>query len=227
MSAQRTGTVQPRRRPAPARSPRGRTSRPSPQVLRRRRLVVGGLALGVVLAIALVTAFVWPGFARSDDPAPAVTVTAPAPTPTVEPSGRPENQTAFLGALPDTVLQLAVRGAAENPGWIEDLEAIEAWDVTYADGPDPAAATAVVSVTAGQWDDADSAGAALEALLAEAGEPTAEGDVTVGEETAGEYAVTPAADAGTSVVTWRNGTAVLQATGPSDLVEDFYSAFPL
>lgn len=224
MSVQRTGTAQPRRRPAPARP---RASRPSPQVLRRRRLTVGGLALGVVLGVALLTALVWPGFARPDDPAPAVTVTAAAPTPTVEPSGRPESQTAFLEALPDAVLQLAVRRVAESPAWVEDLDAIEAWDVTYADGPQPAAAAAVVRVTAGQWEDADDAGAALEALLAEAGEPTGEGDVMVDEQTAGEYAVTPGAEAGTSVVTWRNGTAVLQATGPSDLVEDFYSAFPL
>ena len=39
--------------------------------------------------------------------------------------------------------------------------------------------------------------------------------------------VTVAAAAGTATVTWRNGTAVLQATGPVDQIEKFYTAFPL
>ncbi len=84
----------------------------------------------------------------------------------------------------------------------------------------------MVRLLAGQWQDADDAGRQLDRLLADAGEPTMSGDVTVEGETAGTYAVTPGEE-GTSVVTWRNGTVVLQATGPAALVEDFYTAFPL
>ncbi len=229
MSGQRTGGSRPSYLSDRYRSPGERVHRrPSAAVVRRRRRVVAGAALGVVVVVALVTALVWPGFARPDEPQPAVTVTAPPPTPTVEPAGRPEHQTAFLAALPDTTLQLAVRAVEPHEPWEDEDDAVEAWSLTYADGPDPAASgAAVVRLLAGQWEDADDAGRQLDRLLADAGEPTMSGDVTVDGETAGTYAVTPGPEEGTSVVTWRNGTVVLQATGPAALVEDFYTAFPL
>jgi hypothetical protein len=217
----RSGGVLPR--PGPTRGG-GRQVTP-PEVFRRRRLVVGGLALLVVLVIVLLTAFVWPGFARPEQETPPVTVTAPPPTPTIEATGRPENQTTFLAALPDSVLQLAVREVGEQPAWVDDLSAIEAWNVRYADGDGEDAET--VALVGGQWEDAKAATGAYDGLLEDAGEPTSTGDVTVDGETAGGYAVTPGPEEGQSVVTWRNGTAVFQATGPSALVEDFYSAFPL
>ncbi len=230
MSAQRAGDKRPSYLSAQYRSPGERVHRrPSAEVLRRRRRVVAGLALGLVLLVAVLTAFVWPGFARPDDePLPAVTVTAPVPTPTVEPAGRPENQTAFLKAMPDTALQLAVRGVKVHTPWEDNRDAIEAWRLTYADGNDPEAeGAAVVRLVAGQWEEADEAGGVLDSLLEDAGEPTVSGDVTVDGEKAGTYAVTPGPEEGTSIVTWRNGSAVLQATGPADLVEDFYTAFPM
>lgn len=230
MSAQRAGGNRPSYLSAQYRSPGEQVHRrPSAAVLRRRRRVVAGLALGLVLLVALLTAFVWPGFARPDDePLPAVTVTAPVPSPTVEPAGRPENQTAFLKAMPDSTLQLAVREVKPHTPWEDNRDAIEAWRLTYVDGNDPAAdGAAVVQLVAGQWEDADEAGSVLDSLLEDAGEPTTTGDVTVDGEKAGTYAVTPGSDEGTSVVTWRNGTAVLQATGPTDLVQEFYTAFPL
>lgn len=223
-------TTSGRTRPGGSR-PRPRSAREnvrhatSPEVFRRRRLVVGGLALLLVLAIVLLTAFVWPGFARPEPETPPVTVTAPPPTPTIAATGRPENQTAFLAALPDTILQLAVREVGEHPEWVGDRSAIEAWAVRYADGDGADAET--VTLVAGQWEEEDTAAEAFDALLADAGEPTSTGDVTVEGEATGTYAVTPGAEEGQSVVTWRNGTAVFRATGPSALVEDFYTAFPL
>ncbi|GAA1716618.1 hypothetical protein GCM10009809_10850 [Isoptericola hypogeus] len=198
--------------------------RPSPEVIRRRRIVVGSLAGALVLLVVLVTALVWPGFAQPE-PQPTATVTAPPPTPTIEPSGRPADQTAFLMAQPDTVLQLALRGAAPYDAWVDDAGAVEAWELTYADGD--GADAAKVQVLAGQWEDDDAAAGAYEALVKAAGDPTDEGEVTVGDQATGAYVVTPGSAAGTAVVTWRNGTAVLQATGPADLVDDVYSAYPL
>lgn len=198
--------------------------RPSPEVFRRRRIVVASGAGLLVLLVVLLTAFVWPGFAQ-EDPEPQATVTAPVPTPTISPSGRPKDQTAFLKATPDAVLQLALREAATYEAWEKDADAVEAWQLTYADG-DGGGATSV-QVLAGQWEDDDTATAAYEALVKAAGEPTGEGDVAVDDKAVGAYVITPGSAAGTSVVTWRNGTAVLQATGPTALMEDFYSAFPL
>ena len=202
----------------------GGNGRPSPEVFRRRRIVVASAAGALVLLVVLLTAFVWPGFAR-DEPEPQATVTAPVPTPTISPSGRPEAQTAFLQAQPDTVLALALREATEDETWEKDADAVEAWQLTYADAEGEGAAS--VQVHAGQWEDDDAATSAYEALVQAAGEPTGEGEVSVGGKATGAYVVTPGSTEGTAVVTWRNGTAVLQATGPADLVEDFYSAYPL
>ncbi|WP_402462208.1 hypothetical protein [Isoptericola aurantiacus] len=191
----------------------------------RRRKILAVLALVVVVAVAVATAFVWPGFARPEpDPLPAVTVTAPAPTPTAEPAALPDGATAFVSSMPDSALQLVRGEVTEDAEWTEDSDAVEAWDVTYTDGSDGGEQVALV---AGQWADDDAASAVLDALLKAAGEPTAEGDVTVGGETVGTYAVTPGTAAGESVVTWRNGTAVFRATGPDQLVQDFYRTFPL
>lgn len=203
-----------------------RHSRPaSAAVYRRRRLAV---LLGAVLVVALVVAFlawVWPGFARAGqeaEPAPTVTVTADAPTPTLEPVER-TGTTAFAQALPDTVLDLVLRSESATDAWTA-ASALEAHQLVYADGEGEDATT--VTVVAGQWATPAEAEVAAADLVAAAGEPVDTGDVTVEGEIAGTYAVTTGAD-GRSTVTWRNGTAVLQATGPADVVEDVYAAYPL
>ncbi|QJW37691.1 hypothetical protein [Cellulosimicrobium protaetiae] len=217
----------PPRRPADAVGASDRRhSRPSSAaVYRRRRLVV---LVGMVLVVGLVAAlvaWVWPGFARSDaaaDPAPTVTVTADAPTPTLEPAAR-TGTTAFALALPDTVLDLVLRSDSATDAWTA-ARALEAYELVYADGEGADATT--VTVVAGQWPTTAEAEAAAADLVAAAGEPTDSGDVEVGGEVAGTYAVSPAAD-GQATVTWRNGTAVLQASGPADAVADVYEAYPL
>ncbi|MEU2202370.1 hypothetical protein [Isoptericola sp. NPDC019482] len=202
----------------------GGNGRPSPEVFRRRRIVVASAAGALVLVIVLLTAFVWPGFAKSE-PEPQATVTAPVPTPTISPSGRPKDQTAFVKAQPDSVLALALREVTEDPSWEDDADAVESWQLVYADGDGEGATT--VQVHAGQWEDDDAATGAYEALVTAAGEPTGEGEVSVDGKATGAYVVTPGSTEGTAVVTWRNGSAVLQAIGPADVVEDFYSAYPL
>ena len=177
-----------------------------------------------------IVALVWPGFARAGEAeVPAeVTVTEAPPTPTIEPVERSAS-TDFAAVLPDAVLQFALRSEALTDAY-GDAGAIEGHELTYADGEGDAAST--VTVLAGQWGNDDEAEVAydelLEAAVAAGGEPTTTGAVEVGGEPVGTYAVTPvAAAAGTATVTWRNSTAVLQATGPVDQIEKFYTAFPL
>ncbi len=216
-----------RRRPADATGARDRrhSRPPSAAVYRRRRLVVlVGLLVVVGLVLALL-AWVWPGFARSDAPAepePTVTVTADPPTPTLEPVAR-TGTTAFAQALPDTVLDLVLRSDSATDAWTA-ARALEAYQLEYADGEGDDATR--VTVVAGQWPTSAEAEAASDDLVAAAGTPTEEGDVEVAGEVAGRYAVTDAGD-GRATVTWRNDTAVLQATGPADVVTDVYAAFPL
>lgn len=191
---------------------------------RRRRLVVGLLALLVVGSIVMMAAFVWPGFAYSGDGAatPEQTVTAQSPTPTASPIARAEG-TAFAKALPASVLRFALTAEAAEPTW-SDAGALEAYRLTYADGP-TASATAI-TVTAGQWPTDDDATTAAADLVAAAGEPSSTGDVEVGDAVGGEFSVIPG-DADTATIIWRNGTAVLRATGPADAVRQLYDAYPM
>lgn len=197
--------------------------RPSPAVYRRRRVFFGVGALVLALIVFLLAGFAWPGFLRGDggsEPQPTVTVTASPATPTVESMDRPAEETAFQKALPSAVLTFSLLSYAESAATL-DAGAVEAWTFEYSDGERP------VTVVAGQWATPEDATAAADAMLAAAGEPTSSGDVLVGTEVVGTYAITPGATAGTAVATWRNGTTVFQASGPEDVVEEFYAAFPL
>jgi hypothetical protein len=201
-----------------------RGKKTSRAVYRRRRLVVVVGLLVIVLALVLVGGFAWPGFWRSEtttpQPVPTVTVTAPAPTPTVKAMERAGDETAFQKALPSTVLQFALGSLAEakEP---KEQGALEAWNAEYADG-----GPGEVALMAGQWATSDEAAAAAKAWTQAAGEADREGDVKVGKKVVGQYAIVPA-KGGKAVVVWQNGTAVMQATGPADTMEDFYAAFPL
>ena len=203
---------------------------PSPAVYARRRMVALVALLVVVGGVVAFAAFVWPGFAAGDEvrqPDETVVTTAP-PTPTIAPVARTAT-TELAKALPGAVLQFALRSEAESDAYV-DVGAIEGHELSYADGAGEGAA--VVTVLAGQWGDDDEATAAYDELLEVAvvagGEPTSTGDVKVDGEPVGTYAITLVAEAaGTATVTWRNGTAVLQATGPADVIEKFYTAFPL
>lgn len=203
---------------------------PSPAVYARRRLVVLVALVVLVSGVVAFAAFVWPGFAAGDEvrePDEVVVTTAP-PTPTIDPVERTAT-TDLAKALPGAVLQFALRSEAESDVYA-DAGAIEGHELSYADSEGEGAT--VVTVLAGQWGDDDEATAAydelLEAAVAAGGEATSTGEVTVDGEPMGTYAITPVAEAaGTATVTWRNGTAVLQATGPADEIEKFYTAFPL
>jgi hypothetical protein len=186
--------------------------------------LLAGTAGGVVAVVALLTALVWPGFARPAEPAPTATVTAPPPSPTASPAPREGEQTALTDALPDTVLQYVQRGFAESTTWGAQDDVVEAWEITYADGA--GAGATEITVQVGQWADEPAAEGFAAAWLEDAGEPAKEGEVTVGEEVTGTYAVVPGAD-GAATLLWRNGTVVVAATGPADAVEDLYAAYPL
>ena len=195
----------------------------SPAVYRRRRLVVIVGLLVIVLVVVLVGGFVWPGFWRAEaspQPAPTVTVTAPVPTPTVKAMDRSGDETAFQKALPSSVLQFALGSFAEAKQ-VKEQGALEGWNAEYSDG-----GADEVALRAAQWATSDEAGAAAAAWTEAAGEAEREGDVKVGKKVVGQYAFMPAEN-GRAVVVWQNGTAVLQATGPTAVLEDFYASFPL
>lgn len=195
----------------------------SPAVYRRRRLVVVVGLLVVVLFLVLVAGFVWPGFWRggaTPQPVPTVTVTEAVPTPTVKAMERSGEETAFQKALPSAVLQFAL-GSLTEAKEPKGEGALEAWNAEYSDGD-----TGEVALLAGQWATEDEAATAAAAWTRSAGEAESEGDVKVGKKVVGQYAIVPA-KGGKAFVVWQNGTAVMRASGPADMMEDFYAAFPL
>jgi hypothetical protein len=205
-----------------------RHTRTSSAVYARRRLVALIVLLALLGGVVAFAALVWPGFASGGEAKkPAeVAVTAPPATPTIEPVERTA-ETELGKAMPASVLQFALRAETATAA-LEDAGAIEGHELTYADGDGDGATT--VTVLVGQWATDEEAEDAYQERLAAAvgagGDATSTGDVEVGGETVGTYAVTPV-DAGSATVTWRNGTVVLQATGPTDVIEPFYTAFPL
>lgn len=178
--------------------------------------------MGFIGAVALLTAFVVPGFAFPN--VPDLVDPDPRPTaPVIEPLERTGEATALTEMLPDAVLHLAQRGIDNYDPWQSENRALESWTVLYAAGAGPGA-TAVI-LTLGQWADESTATSFANAQSRAAGVPIRTGEVHVGEQVVGNFSIHgQGADA---VIWWRNGTVVLRAVGPANFLIDFYAAFPL
>ncbi|MGO1315920.1 MAG: hypothetical protein ACTMIR_02620 [Cellulomonadaceae bacterium] len=204
-------------------APRGATATQQGATRTMTRPVLIGV--GVVVAVALVVVGVL--FATGNrEPATtpaAVTVTNPAPSPAIEPVAK-EAGSPFYDLLPATVLQLALASAVtdESP---EVAGALEAHTLTYSDGGD-----VEVTVRASQWRSVDAATRAQQAVLGALGEAAPEAErrespVEAGGGQAGTLIVLTAGDEAHAV--WTNGTALLVASGPADLLEKVVAAYPV
>jgi hypothetical protein len=197
--------------------------------------MIVGLVVGVLVLGGIVTAIVMTVH-RGGSPAATVTSTTPlpSPTPTIAPAAR-EKGSAFLDALPSSVLQFAWGSVAPDDTW-RASGALEAYDVVYTDG-----GSGKVTVRAGQWRTAAEVGTVRTALVtdltskaaAPTSGPTASaapagstGDVTVAGATVGTWTIVPRAD-GSGTVVWSNGTTLFEATAPTSELANLYAAFPL
>ncbi|GAA2720243.1 hypothetical protein [Cellulomonas aerilata] len=207
-------------------APDAAAATPGPPRRRRRRVLLAVLAGvlvvvgGTALALGLLDGDREPGAVAPE------TVVLPSPTPTIAPVERAP-VSPFADSLPSSVLGYALTSLVEEPALLA-AGALEGYRLDYSDG-----AAGTVTVTAGQWEsDADAATALAAATTAAGatavpvtdGGPTS-GEVQVGGAVVGGWTLTQAAD-GSGTVTWSNGTVVLQATGPADVVRDVYAAYP-
>ncbi len=123
----------------------------------RRRIpwwawVLIGVGVAAVIA-AIVIAVVSRG---SSEPVPTVTVTAAAPTPTGTPIEKGEGS-ALYEAIPDVTNQFVLTSLVPNEAWVQEREALEAYDAVYEGPASLGDGTVQLQVTIGQWPSSDDA----------------------------------------------------------------------
>lgn len=180
----------------------------------------------VILVLVTVSGAAYWGVTLYQDahPTAAPTTLMASPTPTVSPVERPF-QTSFTAALPESVLQYALASSVENTDWL-GRGAIEAYTEEFDDG-----AGGALVVSEGQWATSAQALDVLADLTvtstsADAANHPQMGPVNVNGANAGRY-ILAINDDDTETITWTNGSAVLQLTGPPTEVTRAFSAFTI
>ncbi len=193
------------------------------------KLIVSVAAAVVVVVLALVSAFIWPGWALNGSAGTAQEQQsevqgAEPTTPSIDAVALPDDASELLKAMPDSVLNFARTNADASVSW-GDASPLEEYTLTYSTGTDGQEVTLV----AAQWSQSDDAKTQYDALAAAmTGEELGSGNVKVSGETTGAYSVkTNPDDENKAVALWQNGTVVFQATGSVDSVQRFYQEFPL
>ena len=196
------------------------------------KLIAVVVAAAVVIILAVLSAFVWPGWAinKSSDAAPQSNnsqqqSTSTEPTkPTIDATALPDDATELLKAMPDSVLNYARTKAEASTTWSASTP-LEEYTLTYSTGEK---AKDVTMITA-QWSTADSAKTQYDSLVAaQTGDELASGNVKVSGNATGSYVVkADAADSKNAIAIWQNDTVVFQVTGTKEAVERFYQKFPM
>ncbi|MBT1181553.1 hypothetical protein JS531_06165 [Bifidobacterium sp. CP2] len=192
------------------------------------KLIAVIVAAALVIILALLSAFVWPGWAlnktEASKPATSQQQTQEPTTPTIKATDLPDGATELLKAMPDSVLNFARTKADASTTW-NSATPLEEYTLTYSTGKKGQDITLIVA----QWSSSDDATTQYNALTgALDGKKIASGAVKVQGDNTGEYVVKTDKDQpkqGTAV--WRNDTVVFQATGTKDELQRFYQKFPL
>ncbi len=192
------------------------------------RITVVVVAAALVIALAFVSAFVWPGWALSKSTTVHQSTepksTSEPTTPSIKAKDLSSDASELLKAMPDSVLNFARTEAVPSADWT-GASPIEEYTVTYSTGDDAKNITLVV----GQWSSKDSAKQQFDALTGNMkGAELGSGNVKVSGNTTGSYLVkSDDSDAGKAIAVWQNDTVVFQAKGAKAALERFYQKFPL
>lgn len=206
------------------------------------KLIAAVVAAALVVVLALVSAFVWPGWAlnngsqsaqsgqqsssstgaKSDDKSGGAS-NEPT-TPSIDAVALPEGASELLKAMPDSVLNFARTKADEGTMW-SSASPVEEYTLTYSTGKQ----AQDVTLEAAQWSDADKAKAQYDSLAkALEGKELASGNVKVSGKNTGSYSVNlDSTDDSKAIAVWQNDTVVFYATGAKNAVHRFYQQFPL
>ncbi len=199
------------------------------------KLIAVVVAAALVIVFAVLSAFVWPGWAlrSSTDSTAAATSQSEDDTneddttadePSIDAVDLPDDASELLKAMPDTVLNFARIAAEGSTNWSASAP-LEEYTLTYSTGDTTLDVTLVVA----QWSTSDEASTEYESLSgALTGEELGSGDVKVSGETTGSYvARVDSSDDTQAIAVWQNDTVVFQATGAVESIQDFYMEFPL
>lgn len=191
------------------------------------KLIAVLIAAALVIILALISAFVWPGWALNGQTQPATqetTTSTESSTPTISATPLPEDATELLKSMPDSVLNFARTAASPSATW-GSSSPLEEYIMTYSTGED----ALNITLIAAQWSAADNAKTQYDALVGGlSGQELSSGNVKVNGSTVGSYTVkTDASDDTKAVAVWQNDTAVFQASGLKESVLRFYEKFPM
>lgn len=197
------------------------------------KLIVAVVAAALVVVLALVSAFIWPGWAlNKGDEANSQGITSQGAsqdaseptTPSIDAVALPDDASELLKAMPDSVLNFARTKADASTSW-SGASPVEEYTLTYSTGTDGQEVTLEVA----QWSQDEDAQSQYDNLTgAMTGKELGSGNVKVSGEATGAYsAKTDLNDETKAIAVWRNDTVVFQATGVKDSVQRFYQQFPL
>lgn len=197
------------------------------------KLIVAVVAAALVVVLALVSAFIWPGWAlNKGDGASSQGATSQGAsqnaseptTPSIDAVALPDGASELLKAMPDSVLNFARTKADASTSW-SGASPVEEYTLTYSTGTDGQEVTLEVA----QWSqDEDAQGQYDNLTGAMTGKELGSGNVKVSGKATGAYsAKTDPNDETKAIAVWRNDTVVFQATGAKDSVRRFYQQFPL
>lgn len=212
--------TRPQNRPDPRAAVRGSGSS-------RGKLRVVVVAAAVIMILALLSAFVWPGWALNKDattPKTNQTVASQPTTPSIKAKALPSDATELLKAMPDSVLNFARTDASSSSTW-GSSSPLEEYTLVYSTGKKAENVTLIVA----QWSTSTPAKTQYDTLAkALGGKTIASGSVKVKGDSTGDYVVRGGKeDTSQTTALWRNDTVVFQATGAKSSVQRFYQKFPL
>ena len=200
------------------------------------KLIAAVVAAALVVVLALISAFVWPGWALNKKGQAGQTSQQAStsngtdgdktePTkPSIDAVALPDGASELLKAMPDSVLNYARTKADASTTW-SSTSPVEEYALTYSTGKKGQDVTLEV----GQWTDGDKAKSQYDTLAeAMTGKELGSGNVKVSGKTTGAYSAKADPDDDTkAVAVWRNDTVVFYATGAKNDIQRFYQQFPL
>ena len=187
------------------------------------KLIAVVVAAAVVIILAVLSAFVWPGWAIQKNSQQKTESSEPT-KPTIDATALPDDASELLKAMPGSVLNYARTKADASTTW-NSASPLEEYTLTYSTGD----AAKDVTLVAAQWSSADNAKTQYDALVAaQTGDESASGNVKVSGNVTGAYVVkADASNSKNAVAIWQNDTVVFQATGTKEAVDRFYQKFPM